>query len=535
MPLPDPNSIFPPKDLKQVYRDLDRWGAWFSSDPEELSRVYGGDYGGGPVENSWRRQGVIPALQKFFWGERTSAGEKRTKLHVPLASEISQVSADLLFGQPPTITSPDELVQERLDELLGDEAGSQLHEAAETCAALGQVYLRVGWDRDVDPDNPLISSVDADAAIPVYRYGRLQEVTFIREWAENGIVLRHLEFHERGAVWHAAYLGTEHNLGRIVPLDAHPETADLTEIGMIADDSRDGAGIITGIDRLDVVGVKNARSRTWRHLPAARDLGRADISGIEQDLDALDNCWTSWMRDLDHGRSRLHVPAHMLDDHGRGKGASFDLDRSLYVGLNSPPDGDLQLTATQFKIRWEEHRETARSLIERIVSGAGYSLQTFGMDIATSAQTATESWARQIRTQHTRNGKLRHWNRGLLDLTQILLEIDVAQFGSKVDPTADIRVQFADTVSESQIVRAQTAQALRGAEAASTRTLVEMVHNDWSGEDIDLEVLRIETGSDSGVAPVQPPLEQQQQGQPVPPVQPDQSVVPAADQPAPGQ
>jgi len=543
--LPEPNSPFPPKDLQLVFNDLARWSAWWGGSAEELSRVYGGDYGTNTADSFFRRQngqaGLVGMFSRFFWGERTSPGEKRTKLHVPLASEIAQVSADLLFGQPPSITSPDDTVQARLDELLADEAGSQLHEAAETCAALGQVYLRVGWDRDVDPDNPLISSVDADAAFPRYAYGRLQDVVFVREWAENGIVLRHLEWHEPGYVWHAAYLGDERNLGRIVPLDAHPETADLSEISMIADDSRDGSGISTGIDRLDVVGIKNARSRTWRHLPTARDLGRADISGVEQDLDALDDVWSSWLRDIRHGRSRLHVPAHMLDDHGRGKGATADLDRELYVGLNAPPDGDLQLTATQFAIRYEEHRETARSLIERIVSGSGYSLQTFGMDLAATAQTATESWARQIRTQHTRNGKLRHWNRALLDLTQIVLEIDVAQFGSKVDPTADIEVHFADTVSESQLVRAQTAQALRAAEAASTRTLVELVNNDKDGEWQDQEVQRIETGSDSGIAPEQPPAgqltpaqlaQQATQGQPKPA---DQSVVPAADQPAPGQ
>jgi hypothetical protein len=226
----------------------------------------------------------------------------------------------------------------------------------------------------------------------------------------------------------------------------------------------------------------------------------------------------------------------MLEDKGPGKGATFNTDRELYVTLNTSDEEKVQPIATQFAIRWEEHRETARSLIERIVSGSGYSLQTFGMDIASSAQTATESWARQIRTQHVRNGKLRHWNRGLMDLTRILLEIDAAQFGSKIDPTADIKIQFADTVSESQLVRAQTAQALRAAEAASTRTLVELVHNDQDGEWIDEEVKRIESGTDSGIAPE--PITIQGPGQTpgqTPPVQPDQSTVPAADQPTPGQ
>jgi hypothetical protein len=159
-----------------------------------------------------------------------------------------------------------------------------------------------------------------------------------------------------------------------------------------------------------------------------------------------------------------------------------------------------QLVATQFKIRCEEHASTATALLERIVGGAGYSLQTFGLDPSTSTQTATESWARQNRTQNTRNGKLRHWDRAVRDLSWILLAVDRAQFDGQGDPDATVQVQFADTVSDSQLTRAQTATMLRSAAAASTRTLVELVHNDWDGEQIDEEVdlIHREEGMTSG-------------------------------------
>jgi hypothetical protein len=445
----------------------------------------------------------------MFWGQPPRPGEQRAKLHIPLAAEIAQVSADLLFGQPPLVTVADDPVtQTRVDELISDGAGIQLHEAAEACAALGHVYLRVGWDRDIDPTGPLLSVVDADAAFPLYSYGHLREVTFVREWTEAGSVLRHLELHEPGMIWHAAFLGDLFELGRVVPLGAYPQTADIADAAMIADPDQPGSGIETGIERLDVVGVSNARTRTWRHLPAARDLGRADISGAESELDALDDVWTSWMRDVRHGRSRIHVPMHMMENQGIGKGASVDLDREVYVGLSCPPDGPLQLTPTQFKIRYEEHRETARSLIERIIAGAGYSLQTFGMDPATSTQTATESWARQIRTQHCRNGKLRHWNRAVLDLTKVLLAVDRAQFAGKSDPDPMITVAFADTVSESQLARAQTATMLRTAECASTETLVALVHNDWDGDEVSAECVKIknEQAASAPASPMQGPV-----------------------------
>lgn len=499
--LPTSNGEWPPKPLECVFRDLSRWSAWSGGDPDELSRVYGG-YSGNHDSTGFKSHGLMGSISRFFWGSKPRAGEPRTKLHVPVASEIAQVSADLIFGQPPSVTvKDDEATQERLDDLIGDRGGIQLHDAAESCAALGHVYLRVGWDRDVDPTGPLLSMIDADCALPSYAYGHLRAVTFIREWVDAGTVLRHFEAHEPGYVWHSAFLGDANNIGRAVPLDAHPQTIDLIDSEMVADDSRPGAGIATGIDRLDVVGVSNQRSKTWRHLPAARDLGVSDISGVEQSLDALDSVWTSWMRDIRHGRSRIHVPMHMMDNRGLGKGAEFDLDRELYVGLTSPPDGPLQLEATQFKIRYEEHAATASALLERIIGGAGYSLQTFGLDPSTSTQTATESWARQNRTQNTRNGKLRHWDRAIRDLSWVLLAVDRAQFNGQGNPDLPVEVQFADTVSDSQLTRAQTATMLRSAAAASTRTLVELVHNDWDGEQIDEEVdaIHLEEGLTAAV------------------------------------
>jgi hypothetical protein len=522
VPLPDPGTAWPPKPLARVYHDLARWGAWWQGDPDELSRVYGG--GGGHESGTFRQVGLRGTLQRFWWGQPPKAGEQRTKIHVPIAAEIAQVSADLIFGQPPSIlVEDDDVTQARIDELIGDRAGNQLHEAAEACAALGHVFLRVGWDRDVDPDGPLLSVVDADAALPVYAYGKLREVTFVREWNQSGTVLRHLELHQKGVIWHAAYLGGISELGKQVPLTAYPETQDVAEAGMIADPDMNGSGIETGIDMLDVVGVANSRSVNWRHLPAAKDLGAADISGVEQSLDALDDCFSSWMQDIRHGRSRIHVPQHMLDDQGLGKGATFHADREIYSALNSLPGVPLaqQLVATQFKIRYEEHLATATALMGQIVGGCGYSLQTFGLDASTSTQTATEAWARQNRTQSTRNGKLRAWNPAIVDLTKILLAVDVAQFGGHADPDADVCVQFADTVSDSQLTRAQTASLLAAAGAASTETLVELVHNDWDGERQAEEVARIKAEQGLSQAPVQDGL----------PPQHDQGLPPGGTEP----
>jgi len=52
-------------------------------------------------------------------------------------------------------------------------------------------------------------------------------------------------------------------------------------------------------------------------------------------------------------------------------------------------------------------------------------------------------------------------------------------------------VALADSIAESTQEVAQSIELLSRAKAASTRTLVEMLHPDWSDEEIDAEVQRI--------------------------------------------
>jgi len=511
MPLPVQYTEWPPKEFDRPHRDVAGWSAWWSGDADELSQYYGGDVDQVRHGGFYERGGLAGSVARFFWGQRATDQAQRTKLHMPLASEIAQVSADLLFGAPPTIeVRGSKPTQERLEELLGEEAHAKLHDAAEACAALGHVYLRVGWDRDVDPTGPLVSVIDADCAYPRFSHGVLVAVTFVSEWIDGTTHTRHLEHHEPGHIEHGLYVGTADNLGRSVPLTEHHATA-----GLLGDDEAaegvailaDGRVVIeTGVDMIDVVAVPNARPRTkaWRRNPAARDLGRADIASLEGMLDALDDTYTSWMRDIRHGRSRLHVPQHYLKSLGPGQGAIADIDRELYVTLNAMVDtqGPLQIQAQQFAIRWQEHRETGLELITRITSGAGYSPQTFGLS-ETTALTAAESWNRQIRTQNLRAAKIRRWRVAMRRLAELLIAFDRTLFNGRGDPdkAAAADVNFQESVAESQQARAQTVALIAGADAASIETMVAMLHPDWDKTQRDEEVQRIKDAKEARTPP----------------------------------
>ena len=498
MPLPDGGGPWPPRNLDLVTARLDVWSTWYTGDPDRLSLLYGGSLAGDPARpigapeinlRGWR--GWLSRLaQRWFWGTQTPDNEKRTKLHLPLAGDIAATSADLLFSEPPTLKVDDDATQQALDDLIEDGLHSDLLEAAEVCAGLGGVYLRNCWDDSPDSprSRPWISAVHADCAVPTWRYGRLVAVTFWQVVHRDGNeVWRHLERHERGVILHGLYRGSDADLGSPQPLDAQPATEGLKD------------AVPTGIeDGLTAGYVPNMRpARVWRDIPEGAHLGRADFSGLESLLDALDETYSSLMRDIRLAKARLIIPETYLQSQGPGMGATWDSEQELIYPV-SPlikpgAEGGLAVTPTQFQIRVTEHLESARALQDHIVRSAGYSTQTFGSvgdGEQRVAQTATEVDSRERRSDITRDRKITYWTPELAERIRVHLDLCARLFGDAVKPDRPT-VEFGDRVSETPASLAQTAQLLRAAEAASTETLVAMVHPDWDKPQVDEEVERI--------------------------------------------
>jgi A118 family predicted phage portal protein len=495
VPLPDGGN-WPPAKLAPVYDKLAVWSAWYAGDPDMLAQVYGGQSGNDQTRTGFfasqtggLKSTVRNFFQRWFWGTATPPTEQRTKLHIPIAGDIASTSADLLFSEPPTLTVEHAGTQERLDDLVDDGMHATLLEAAEVDAALGGVYLRVCWDREVVEDRPWLAAVHADAAVPDWSYGRLTAVTFWQVLADDGReVVRHLERHEKGAILHGVYVGTRDELGRRVALTDMPETASLADAI-----TEDGDVIATGVPYLTASYIPNMRpNRIWRTVPEAAYCGRSDYAGVEGLMDAFDEVYSSWMRDLRLAKARLIVPETYLQSQGRGEGATWNSEQEIYstvAALGNPNSTGLQVTPAQFAIRMAEHRDTAQHFLDAIVRGAGYSAATFG-EKDEAEITATEVKARERRSNITRDKKITYWRPGLADALEALLAVDRAVFGSSVEPVKP-DMEFGDVVSEDPQALAQTAQLLRAAEAASTETIVQMVHPDWKEDDVKAEVAKI--------------------------------------------
>ncbi len=484
VPLPtDPNTSWPPSDWAPFQRDIQESAAWYAGDESALAGFYGG------VSNPQARR-------QRFWsrGNRNAQGQTdRQRLHIPVAADVAATSADLLFGDGVAFTIPgasgDTIDQgalkaeQRLTEILTEDgADAALLEAAELAAALGGVYLRPAWD-DTVADRPMLTTVQPDNAVPEFQWGRLSAVTFWQIVSQaDGKIVRHLERHEPGRILHALYRGNVVQLGRRVKL------ASVEQFAHLAVDDEGAIALPAAITGLDVRYVPNVRpNRKHRTKP----IGRSDYAGTEPLMDALDETWSSWMRDIRLGKARIIVPAEYLERKERGAGATFDTDAEVFAPLQiDPTSADAgTITLSQFDLRTAEHAETALALFTQIVVSSGYSPQSFGLQGDGAAQTATEVDARESKSDRTVSRKRRYWTKALEDVGEMLLILDREHFGGgepyrpRIEWPADAEDDIRDVATALNL--------LNLAKAASADTRVRMVHPEWTDKEVADEVALI--------------------------------------------
>jgi len=498
MPLPERNTTWPPETLAPIAEAMREWSAWYEGTPDALATVYSGQHSSTVIDRHTARVGgILGAFQRMWWGRTPSGPSERVdQAHIPIAADLARASADLLYAEAPALTVEEgnDATQERLDGYL-DSLHPVLATGAEIGAALGGRYHRVTWDPATKSDGAFVTTVDADAAWPEFRWGKLVAVTFwhvLSTDRSDSTVIRHLERHEldgagSGLIFHGLYEGTGDSLGQQKPLAENPTTAPLA-----AQMARDGAIASGRTPGLCVVYVPNQTpQRRWRQHPIGRHLGRSDFDGIEPLMDNLDETFSSLLRDIRIGKGRVIVPEFMLDSNGPGRGATFDADRSVYDGLNipAPEYGTPNIVVQQFAIRVAEHLDTCREITRQIIHTAGYSTDTFGGSVdGTAAVTATEVHARERATFRTRDRKLRNETPALQSLLTKMLTIDAAVFNVPgLNPSLTIAVEFSDSAEDSPLTIAQTVQALSVAKAASIDTMIRMQHPEWTGAQVTEE------------------------------------------------
>ena len=453
--------------------------AWYSGDPDLLASTY-------------------VHKPSYFWGKPNK--DNLARIHIPIAADMAATSADLLFGDFPDISISGS------DEEKSEEAKSQLRlleiikqggvkarllESAETCSPMGGVFLKPTWDLGF-ADFPILTIAQADAVVPEFKFGMLYSATFWIEIAtggqeDNQAVYRFLEKHDYdGKIYSGVYVGTSTILG---------EPVGMSTIGGYEDVDPE---MDNGYEGLIVRYVPNTRpNRRFRGLA----IGQSDVSGLEPLMDALDETYSSWMRDIRLSKSRLIVPDSFLEMDDTG-GTSFDGESAVYETVNADPLSakEIGVKAVQFEIRSKEHLETCIELLERIITHAGYSPQTFGLHTEGRAESGVALTTRERRTVMTRQKKFNYWQSALEDILEIMLFIDKEHLGnSEVEVYRPI-VKMSDDFFRDPSAVANTIKLLSDAQALSFDTKVKMAHFDWSEEQIVAEVERLK--EEQGLLPM---------------------------------
>lgn len=452
---------------------------------EEYYRQHIASYSGDRIElNATSNEGM-------FWRRQS-----KCKMHVPIAADIAAISANLLFSEEPSFTCYDQATedneskqQHRLDELVAcNNLHGTLNEAAESCAALGDVYLKLNYRKD-EIEYPVISTVPADAAWPEYMLGVLKGIHFfsvLKHDLQTGIITRVYELYEPGKITMAIYEGDGETLGKDLG-----DTA-LTQYGFQRE-------IKPPVDDMLAVHIPNIRpNRQYRDLY----MGRSDFDGLRDQMDSLDEAYSSWMRDIRLGKARTIVPAEylkrkpqeMLEGLAQSASWEFDPDVETYVTIDMhDASGNIPgITLQQFQIRSGEYAATCGDLMRNIVSMAGYAPQTFGMDITGMAQSGTALHIREKKSYDTRGKKQTYWKSPLEAIMTAMVHLDNALWPEKgSDKDDQVKVKFADSAANDINTLSGAVQMLVAANSLSLQARVEMLHPDWTMKQIDEEVSRL--------------------------------------------
>ncbi|WP_027503240.1 hypothetical protein [Rhodococcus sp. UNC363MFTsu5.1] len=518
MSLPEPNTAWPPAELAKVQARTAESQVWWEGDPDKLNAYYGAERKASPSGVVGRTRAAYDA----FWGRtQTPTAQAPKRYHAPIAGVITKLSASELFNEPVTFVSADD--QARADLIFNTPTfHSQLLEAGEQCSALSGSFQRVVWD-DTIAENTWLDFVDADRAIPEFRWGRLVAVTFWSELdgSDDRDVWRHLERHESERVIHGLYKGTATSLGRSMDLAAHPATKGI-KVVLGADGY---SHVETGVKELTAAYVPNVTPNPeWRHEPKLKHLGRADIStDLIPSYHELDRIYSSLIRDFRLGAGKVYASESVLQNLGPGNGATLPDGQEIFtrVGSSFNSEGD-PTTLFQFfqpAIRVLEHDQGGNILLREVLRKTGYSPVSLGMSDEV-AQTATEASGKKDLTVKTTTAKARHWGSALGPLSTTCLRVDAIKFpGKGKAPTEDLELEWPKFARESDEAKSRTVQGWANAGAASTRTKVAYLHEDWDETKVAEEVELIDKASDVPV----PDFGFQPDGPPKPPEQSDES------------
>ena len=473
---------WPPMDLERY--KMKEHSTWYSGEADLLADFYFNNEAKNYLNLSYAGQN-----KGRFWARQVS-NKASFYMHVPVAGDIAETASTFLFGESPIIrfNSDSESMktnQDELDKMLTKSGFFQrLVEAAEVGSAIGGVYIKIAWDSELS-ENPIPVVVQCEQAFPTFKFGKLVKADLVYEVDnDNSTVYRLVETIEKGKITNTLYKGSADKLGNIVPLSECEGTKDLDEV-------LDTAGVMTCFYIPNLLPNKLNRQSC---------MGRSDYQGIETLMDELDEVFTAWMVDVQIARGKIHVPSGYVKQLGENGKTTFNIDTMMYEELDVDPTAmQKPVEATQFDIRAEQFEKTCLNLLDRIITSAGYSPQSFGLNIAGRAESGTALNVRERKSFGTTNKKQSYWEEPIKDIVNAMCTIKQMLLGGKFTCELDVNVAFMDSISNNMAETCNSVKTLADAKAISTDTKVRMVHPEWTDTQVEEEVERILNDESAGM------------------------------------
>jgi len=463
---------------------LEEYATWYAGEADILTDFYS-RYSVG------LRTAGKETYRTSFWG-RQLINKNQIAIHVPVASDIAATSSDLLFSESPIIklssahtqrsSSSDKDEQDLLDTMLYENGFfRKILEGAETASAMGGCFIKMAWDSALSP-YPLLVVEQTDCAIPEFSFGILTKVTFWREYLDEKKVLRLLETYSNdGTITYELYVGSQDKLGKKDSIEKYEMFKKYKDVD---------SGFATILCAYVPNMLPNRLNRTSY-------LGRSDYSsGVIDMMDSLDETYSAWIKEIGVAKGRLHVPEDFLDKKKDETGRvidRFNIDKDVYVLLDVDPtqiEGS-KITATQFDIRATQFEITTLNLLERIITSAGYSPQTFGLNIQGRAESGTALAIRERKSICTKSKKETYWEPAIRKLVMLCMLIGskFLSLGFSID--SQISCSFGDSLTNDINEISTSVQKIASAMAASVETKVRMLHTEWSEDEVATEVSKI--------------------------------------------
>lgn len=416
--------------------------------------------------------------------QETSLAWNERYLISPVPRLISRASANLLFGEPPVITTEDS-DQANLDHIVAENnLAAELHRAAVIASSEGEAWGRVSVEPDLI-DAPIIEFVSRSRVIPHFRGRFVVGATFVTEWAESARErVRLFEIYEAGLVTSKLYRGTTTALGTEIKLEAYERTKGREE------------RVLTGVDWPLVTFVPNS-------IDADPTRGYSDYAGLQERFYALNEATT-----IGAGNQRLAGKKRAMLDLGYVKdgettpywGDDVFVKTSRQGGDDTQKNAPMQILEYTYEatqtIAWIDH------LIDTTLSFSGIAPQSVGRGVEGGAVSGTALKLKMSHSLMESAGKGRYMDRGVKRLLRAAQIIDSRPtteggFGRKwADPDSSPAIKRASGLPRDDLEAAQQLTAWTAADSISLEERVRFLHPDWSQVEIDEEVgaVRAETG-----------------------------------------